>query len=158
LDEASLARDIQPFEPSLQILMEFLGIFQRNATLPRTLVTSASGSQPTRRHFRRRCSCQRLSPIGSLRCPSHRSRTLRSPTAGIGTELLAPREKIEVTRHGSEFDRSPVPMGRAHRHDTRSVCALPRRIPQTWHSVAERAGFELSAPFLVYQTRANGSV
>jgi hypothetical protein len=43
-------------------------------------------------------------PIGSSRCPAHRSdiggfcRTLRSSTAGIGTELLAPRERIEVTR------------------------------------------------------------
>jgi len=35
---------------------------------------------------------------------------LRSPTAGIGTELLAHREKIEVTRSGSPFERSPVPM------------------------------------------------
>jgi hypothetical protein len=53
---------------------------------------------------------------------------LRSPTAGIGTELLAHREKIEVTRSGSLFERSPVPMGRAHRHYTRAVCALPRRM------------------------------
>jgi len=35
---------------------------------------------------------------------------LRSPTAGIGTELLAHREKIEVTRNGSPIERSPVPM------------------------------------------------
>jgi hypothetical protein len=33
------------------------------------------------------------------------ARTLRSPTAGIGTELLAPREKVEVTRSGSPFER-----------------------------------------------------
>ena len=59
------------------------------------------------------------------------ARTLRSPTAGIGTELLAHREKIEVTRSGSPFERSPVPMGRAHRPYTRAVCALPRRMPQT---------------------------
>jgi hypothetical protein len=42
-------------------------------------------------------------------------RALRSPTAGIGTELLAHREKIEVTRSGSPFERSPVPMTHAHR-------------------------------------------
>ena len=59
------------------------------------------------------------------------ARTLRSPTAGIGTELLAHREKIEVTRSGSPFERSPVPMGHAHRPYTRAVCALPRRMPQT---------------------------
>jgi hypothetical protein len=58
-------------------------------------------------------------------------RTLRSPTVGIGTELLARREKVEVTRHGSPRPRSPVPMGRAHRHYPRAVCALPRRMPQT---------------------------
>jgi hypothetical protein len=59
------------------------------------------------------------------------ARTLRSPTAGIGTELLAHREKIEVTRSGSPFERSPVPMGHAHRPYMRAVCALPRRMPQT---------------------------
>ena len=59
------------------------------------------------------------------------ARTLRSPTAGIGTEFLAHREKIEVTRAGSPFERSPVPMGHAHRPYTRAVCALPRRMPQT---------------------------
>jgi hypothetical protein len=59
------------------------------------------------------------------------ARTLRSPQAGIGTELLAHGEKIEATRSGSPFERSPVPMGRAHRHYARAVCALPRRIPQT---------------------------
>jgi hypothetical protein len=35
---------------------------------------------------------------------------LHSPTASIGTELLADREKIEVTRGGSPSERSPVPM------------------------------------------------
>jgi hypothetical protein len=59
------------------------------------------------------------------------ARTLRLPTAGIGTELLARREKIEVTRSAHRFERSPVPMGRPHRHYTRAVCALPRRMPQT---------------------------
>jgi hypothetical protein len=34
--------------------------------------------------------------------------------AGIGTELLAHREKIKVTRSGSPFDRSSVPVGRAN--------------------------------------------
>jgi hypothetical protein len=58
-------------------------------------------------------------------------RTLRSSTAGIGTELLAHRERIEVTRSGAPFERSPVPMGRANRRCTRAVCALPGRMPQT---------------------------
>jgi hypothetical protein len=71
---------------------------------------------------------------------------VHSPTAGIGTELLAPGEKIEVTRSGSPFERSPVPMARAHRPYTRVVCALPRRIPQTWDSLAERGEFELPVP------------
>jgi hypothetical protein len=39
--------------------------------------------------------------------------TSRSRTAGIGTELLAHREKIQMTRPGSQFERSPVPMDRA---------------------------------------------
>jgi hypothetical protein len=51
--------------------------------------------------------------------------TLRSPTAGIGTELLAHREKIEVTPSGSPFERSPVPMGRAHRRYTRAFALFP---------------------------------
>jgi hypothetical protein len=58
------------------------------------------------------------------------ARTLRSK-AGIGTELLARREKIEVTRSGALFERSPVPMSRAHRRYTRLFCALPRRMPHT---------------------------
>ncbi len=53
------------------------------------------------------------------------ARTLRSPRAGIGTELLAHREKIEVKRHRLAF------VGLAHRHYTRAVCALPWRMPQT---------------------------
>jgi hypothetical protein len=32
----------------------------------------------------------------------------RSPTAGIGTELVAHGEKIEVTLHGSKYSRSPI--------------------------------------------------
>src|SRR5712671_7356065 len=39
--------------------------------------------------------------------------TSRSRTAGIGTELLAHREKIQKTRPDSQFERSPVPMDRA---------------------------------------------
>src|SRR5258708_28268781 len=54
-------------------------------------------------------------PVASLAILVVPVRTLRSPTAGIGTELLAHREKIEVTRSGSPFERSPVPMARAHR-------------------------------------------
>jgi len=52
-----------------------------------------------------------------------RARTRRLSTAGIATELLDHREKIEVTRHGSPCPRSPVPMGCAHCHYTRAVCA-----------------------------------
>ena len=76
------------------------------------------------------------------------ARTFRSPTAGIGTELLAHREKIEMTRHGSKCARSPVPMVRAYRRYTRAVCALPRRMPQTQDSLAERSEFELSVPII----------
>jgi hypothetical protein len=53
------------------------------------------------------------------------------PTAGIGTELLADREKIEMTRNGSPFERSPVPMASAHPRHTRAVCAIARRRTQT---------------------------
>ena len=66
---------------------------------------------------------------------AHDIRRFRADVAfangSIGTELLAHREKIEVTRHGSLFERSPVPMGRAHRHHTRAFCALPRRMLRT---------------------------
>ena len=76
-------------------------------------------------------------PGASLAISVVPARTLRSPTVGIGTELLAHREKIEVTGHGSKCARSPVPMGRAHRHYTRAVCALPGEClkPETrWRS------------------------
>jgi hypothetical protein len=59
------------------------------------------------------------------------ARTLRSPTPDIGTELLARREKIEMTPSSASFERSPVPMGRANRRCRRAVCALPGRMPQT---------------------------
>ena len=49
-------------------------------------------------------------PVASLAISITPARTLRSPTARIGTELLANREKIEVTRSGAPFERSPVPM------------------------------------------------
>jgi hypothetical protein len=49
---------------------------------------------------------------------------------GIGTELVARREKIEVTRSGSPFERSPVPVGRAHRPYTREFRASPEN---RWH-------------------------
>jgi hypothetical protein len=42
-------------------------------------------------------------PVESLAILGLPARTLRSPTAGIGTELLARREKIEVTRSGAPF-------------------------------------------------------
>jgi hypothetical protein len=51
-----------------------------------------------------------------------------------------------VTLHGSKCARSPVPMSRAHRQHTRIFAALPRRMPLTSDSLAERNGFELSVP------------
>jgi hypothetical protein len=78
------------------------------------------------------CSHSKLAvPVASQANSVVPARMLRSLKAGIGTELLAHREKIEVTRHGSPFERSPVPMGCAYRHYTRAVCALSRRVPQT---------------------------
>ena len=59
-------------------------------------------------------------PFASLAISAASARTLRSAIAGIGTELLAHREKIEVTRNGSPSERSPVPIGRAHCHCTRA--------------------------------------
>jgi len=41
------------------------------------------------------------------------------------TELLAHRDKIEVTRSGAPFERSPVPMARAHLPYARSLRASP---------------------------------
>jgi hypothetical protein len=70
-------------------------------------------------------------PVGSLALSVVPARTLRSPTAGIGTELLAHREKIKVTRSGSPFERSPVPMGRAQRSYTRAFCGRLRRMLET---------------------------
>jgi hypothetical protein len=116
----------------------------------------ASGSQLAWRRFRRAMlkpalfSYRKLEPpVALLAISLARARTprlLRSPNNGIGTELLADREKIEGTGLDSPFERSPVPMGRAHRHDTRAVCALSRRMLQTSDWLAERTGFELSVP------------
>jgi hypothetical protein len=49
----------------------------------------------------------------------------------IGTEFRAHREKIQVTRHDSTCELSPVPVGRAHRPHTRAFCGHPWRMPQT---------------------------
>jgi hypothetical protein len=49
----------------------------------------------------------------------------------ISTELPTHTEKIEVTRHDPTCERSPVPVGRVHRPDTRAFCPYPRRTPQT---------------------------
>ena len=64
-------------------------------------------------------------PVASLAISVVPARTLRLPTAGIGTELLAHREKIEVTRHDSTYMLSPVPVRPAHRPHTRAFCGLP---------------------------------
>jgi hypothetical protein len=61
----------------------------------------------------------------SVTTPCVRQRT------GIGTEFLAPREKVEMTRLDSTSEPSLVPVGRAHRAYTRAFCAHPRRMPQT---------------------------
>jgi hypothetical protein len=50
--------------------------------------------------------------VASLAISVVPARTLRSPTADIGTELLANREKIEVTRRDSTCVLSPVPVRR----------------------------------------------
>ena len=63
--------------------------------------------------------------------------TLRSQSAAIGTELLARREKIERTRHGSKCKRSPVPMARAHRTPRAQFAHFPGEClnPETrWRS------------------------
>ena len=56
---------------------------------------------------------------------------LRRQRTGIGTEFLAHREKVEMTRLDSTSELSLVPVGRAHRAYTRAFCAHPRRMPQT---------------------------
>src|SRR6202011_948385 len=78
------------------------------------------------------------------------ARTVRSPTTGIGAELLAHREKIEVRPTASPVVRFSGADSRAHRRCTRAVCALPQRMPQTWDSLAEREGFEPSVPVAQY--------
>src|ERR1700682_2073879 len=78
-------------------------------------------------------------PAVSLAISVVPARTLRWPTAGIGTELLAHREKIEITRSGSPFARSPVPMRRAPRPYTHEGRASPRRIADMPDSLAEDA-------------------
>src|SRR5260370_36568368 len=92
-------------------------------------------------------------PVASLAILVVPARTLRLPTAGIGTELVAHREKIEVTRSGSPFERSPVPTGRAHRPYTREFRASLRRIAGMPDSLAERSGFELSVPLVLARNR-----
>jgi len=78
-------------------------------------------------------------PVASLVLSVNPAWTLRLPTAGIGTELLAHREKIEVTRHRSNCARSPVPMVLAHSHCMRAVCARLRRMLETRDSMADDA-------------------
>jgi hypothetical protein len=54
-------------------------------------------------------------PVALLAISRVPARPLRSQTTGIGTELLADREKVEVTRPDSPFERSPVPMDGSYR-------------------------------------------
>ncbi len=49
---------------------------------------------------------------------------------GIGTEFLAQREKIEVTRHHSTCELSLVPMGRAHRPHAGYFGVLSESVPE----------------------------
>jgi hypothetical protein len=78
-------------------------------------------------------------PVAFLAISVVPARTVRSPTTGIGAELLAHREKIEVRPTASPVVRFSGADSRAHRRCTRAVCALPQRMPQTWDSLAEDA-------------------
>ena len=69
-----------------------------------------------------------------------------SVAPGIGTEFPANRGKIEVTRHDSTYELSPVPVGRAHRPHMRAISACKRISPGDRDSLAERSGFELPVP------------
>jgi hypothetical protein len=66
---------------------------------------------------------------------SHRKLVVRfawlaiSTAVGIGTELLARREKIEVTGSGLEMCAVSGADGAHGSHGTRAVYALSRRIP-----------------------------
>jgi hypothetical protein len=83
-------------------------------------------------------SCRKLEKlIASLAIPVVRARTLRSPTAVIGTELLAHGEIIEMTCTAHHFERSPVTMSRAQRHTRAYLHHYPREClkPKTrWRS------------------------
>jgi len=74
--------------------------------------------------------------------------------AGIGTEILANREIIEVTRSGSPFERSLVPMSCANRRCTRVVYALPQRMPQTETRWRREVDSNYRCRFLNCQTTA----
>jgi hypothetical protein len=84
-------------------------------------------------------SHQKLDDSGAPRtardCPQ--ISTMRVFAQGIGTEFLAHREKIEVTRHDSICETLSGAGGAAHRPHTRAFCGYPRRMPQTWDWLAD---------------------
>jgi hypothetical protein len=83
--EHSVARDAHTFAAGLPDI----GGYSSNQKLD-------SGASRTAREVRRFLPCNVFAQV-------------------IGTEFLAHREKIEVTRHDSTCALSPVPVGRAHR-------------------------------------------
>jgi hypothetical protein len=92
--------------------------------------------------------------VASLAISVLPARTLRSPTAGIGTELVAHREEIEGMRRSSTFERSPVPVSRANRRAHAHFAHFPREYlkPETrW-----RSGLDANSRyrFLNWQTKA----
>lgn len=70
-------------------------------------------------------------PVASLAIIGGSCPDVAFANSSIGTELLAHREKIEVTRSGSPFERSPVPMGRAHCPTRAQFAHFLGRMPQT---------------------------
>jgi hypothetical protein len=92
--------------------------------------------------------------VASLAISVLPARTLRSPTAGTGTELVAHREEIEGMRRSSTFERSPVPVSRANRRAHPHFAHFPREYlkPETrWRSeLNSNSRFR----FLNWQTRA----
>jgi len=84
--------------------------------------------------------------VASLAISVVSARTLRSPAAGIGTELLAHREKIEVTRSGSTFERYPVPIGLRIAAAHGQFAHFPGECLKPETRWREGSGFELSVP------------
>jgi hypothetical protein len=71
-------------------------------------------------------------------------RSLHSPTAGIGTELLAHREKVELMRHHSIPETFFGADARGASPHTRAIRRVERISPGDRDWLAEREGFEPS--------------